>query len=349
MTSHTVGTAFLKPLRANSDNPIVLEANETMIGRDPSCQIVLADEGGVSRRHAVIYHRGQQFLIVDLNSSNGTFVNNQRLQSEQILNTGDRIQLGGQGPQFAFINPAVDNALPATQAYTPNNNLAPTMIRTPAVAQPPAIAQPHPQPAYPSEPSSSNSPKWGWMIGGVCIVGVALLVLSGISARLRSIGSSPSTQQPITASPSQPSTTSPQAPTQPSQAPTTSQPSPSQPNQPTFANGVENAFVCESTTSQPCTADANRITRDSSLAYTVFYSRPLDAPVQFRSSIRYTPPNGQQRQFDLGSDSFQRAARSFTVPLGKPNGGWRPGTYDFTVEAQSAGRRIVQTASIVIQ
>ncbi|BAU13407.1 FHA domain containing protein [Leptolyngbya sp. NIES-3755] len=354
MTSHTVSTAFLKPLGTAPENTIVLEANETTIGRDPSCQIVLANEGGVSRRHAAIYHRGQQYSIADLNSSNGTFVNGQRIQSEQILRTGDQIQFGSQGPQFAFILPVADNPLPPTQAYTPPRNVAPTVIRPPAIAQPPV------QPAYvPETPASNNSVKWGLIIGSLCVGGLILWTLLGLGARLRSAGSSGSSpsQQPITANPPQSPTNSPQAPirSQPSQAPTGSQPSqnptPSQPNDsqpPTFADGVSNTFVCESTTSKPCPADADNITRNSSLAYTVFYSRPLDAPVEFRSTIRFTSPEGEQRQVDLGKDTFQTAARSFTVPLGKPNGGWRPGTYDFVVEAQNSGRRISQTQRIVI-
>lgn len=357
MTSHTVSTAFLKPLGAASDNTIVLEANETTIGRDPSCQIVLANEGSVSRRHSAIYHRGQHFSIADLNSSNGTFVNGQRIQSEQILRTGDQIQLGGQGPQFTFILSVADNPLPPTQAYTPPRNVTPTVIRPPAIAQQPI--QPV-QPAYvPETPSSNNSVKWGLIIGSLCVGGIILWTLLGLGARLRSAGSpgsSPS-QQPIAANPPQSPTSSPQSPTgsQPSQAPTGSQPSqnpiPSQSSgsqPPTFADGVSNTFVCESTTSQPCPADANNITRDTSLAYTVFYSRPLDAPVEFRSTIRFTSPEGEQRQVDLGRDRFDTPIRSFTVPLGKPNGGWRAGTFDFIVEARNSRGRITQTQRVVI-
>ncbi|MGG6267014.1 FHA domain-containing protein [Leptolyngbya sp. AN03gr2] len=365
MTSHTVSTAFLKPLGATSENTIVLEANETTIGRDPGCQIILANEGGVSRRHAVVYHRGQQFSIADLNSSNGTFVNGQRIQTERVLRTGDQIQFGSQGPQFAFILPVADNPLPATQAYTPKNNVAPTVIRTPAIAQPPIQPPVQPpvqpvQPAYvPETPPSNNSVKWGLIIGSLCVGGIILWTLLGLGARLRTAGSpsSPPSQQPISANPPQSPTNSPQTPTnsRPSQAPTSSQPTqnppssqPSDSQTPTFANGVSNAFVCESTTSQPCPADANNITRDTSLGYTVFYSRPLDPPVRFRSTIRFTSPGGEQRQVDLGTDTFQTAARSFTVPLGKPNGGWRPGTYEFVVEAQNSGRRIIQSQRVVI-
>jgi len=54
------------------------------------------EEGGVSRRHARIFAHGAQVLIEDLNSTNGTFVNRQRLLPgrPQPLNHGDSIRLG---------------------------------------------------------------------------------------------------------------------------------------------------------------------------------------------------------------------------------------------------------------
>lgn len=62
------------------------------IGRDASSQIRLRDTE-VSRKHAQIKRLGGQFFLVDLNSSNGTFVNNQKA-AEVELRTGDRIQVG---------------------------------------------------------------------------------------------------------------------------------------------------------------------------------------------------------------------------------------------------------------
>ncbi|MBE9011633.1 FHA domain-containing protein [Pseudanabaenaceae cyanobacterium LEGE 13415] len=341
MTSHTVGTAFLKALGNPSADPIVLEANETMIGRDPSCQIVLANEGGVSRRHAAIYHRGQQYSIADLGSSNGTFVNDQRIQAEQILRAGDRIQLGSQGPQFTFILPPVDNTVPATQGSTPNNNVAPTIIRPP-IAQP-QIQPPVQQSYTPEVSSSSNAPKWGLIIGSLCVGGVILFTLLGLGSRVRSIlaGSNPSTptQQPATTNP------------RPSQAPTGSQSEPqNNPRSPqtTATSGVESSFICESTTDQPCTRNSNNLTSDSSISYTVFYNPPLDAPTQYHASIRFTSSQGEQRRVDLGSQTAQTRYRSYTVPLRKPNGGWRSGTFEITLDARNSSGTITQTQTFTI-
>lgn len=77
------------------DQPMVL-------GRDPEvCQIVLEIVYGmVSRRHAEVRAGGTGWLLCDLDSSNGTFVNGQRLRGTQLLREGDRITLGPEGPEF---------------------------------------------------------------------------------------------------------------------------------------------------------------------------------------------------------------------------------------------------------
>ncbi|MEP0872124.1 PrsW family glutamic-type intramembrane protease [Trichocoleus desertorum AS-A10] len=82
------------------------------VGRDTYCQIVLDSNlfGMVSRRHAQIRPilnfktQVQEPLweICDLNSANGTYLNGQRLQGCQVLQLGDRIVLGGNGPEFIF-------------------------------------------------------------------------------------------------------------------------------------------------------------------------------------------------------------------------------------------------------
>jgi len=80
---------------------------EVVIGRDPKCDIVLDSVlyGMVSRRHAAIRPLPQQpvsWLLCDLNSANGTFVNGQGLHGCQELQGGDRITLGHNGAEFIF-------------------------------------------------------------------------------------------------------------------------------------------------------------------------------------------------------------------------------------------------------
>lgn len=69
------------------------EKNVVQLGRDPSNDIVL-DSPLISRFHAVVERVGQRFRLRDLNSTNGTFVNDQRINEEIWLNSGDAIRIG---------------------------------------------------------------------------------------------------------------------------------------------------------------------------------------------------------------------------------------------------------------
>ena len=62
------------------------------IGREKGNRIVVEDHEA-SRRHAEIRKHNDTFFLTDLNSSNGTFLNNSRI-SEAELKSGDRIQIG---------------------------------------------------------------------------------------------------------------------------------------------------------------------------------------------------------------------------------------------------------------
>jgi pSer/pThr/pTyr-binding forkhead associated (FHA) protein len=62
------------------------------IGRSPASDIQL-DDASVSRRHAVVAHRGGSTVLLDDRSLNGIYVNGQRV-SEAALNDGDWIAIG---------------------------------------------------------------------------------------------------------------------------------------------------------------------------------------------------------------------------------------------------------------
>jgi two-component system NtrC family sensor kinase len=71
------------------------------IGRNPSNTIALLDMG-VSRRHAKIFPRGKKYMIVDLGSVNGTFVNKKPV-TEHPLKIGDIITVGKTNIQFLHL------------------------------------------------------------------------------------------------------------------------------------------------------------------------------------------------------------------------------------------------------
>src|SRR5690606_21058173 len=67
-------------------------AGTTTIGRSASCDIVLYDLL-VSRRHAMIRQVGQEHHLIDLGSTNGTYLNGRRI-SRAVLRAGDLVSIG---------------------------------------------------------------------------------------------------------------------------------------------------------------------------------------------------------------------------------------------------------------
>jgi pSer/pThr/pTyr-binding forkhead associated (FHA) protein len=68
-------------------------AGVSTIGRDPSAGIVL-DDAEVSRRHAVVSVAERRAVIQDLESTNGVFVNDERIADECRIAAGDRVRIG---------------------------------------------------------------------------------------------------------------------------------------------------------------------------------------------------------------------------------------------------------------
>ena len=69
-----------------------LESDKMTIGRHPTCDII-ADASAVSRYHAQITRQDGAFLVEDLNSRNGTFVNEQAVRGKRRLVDGDEVRI----------------------------------------------------------------------------------------------------------------------------------------------------------------------------------------------------------------------------------------------------------------
>jgi len=77
---------------ASGTNRFEINDGETVIGRHPDCDIVV-EVGAVSRFHAKINKRANEFVLEDQGSRNGTFLNGQLINGEQILREGDRVRI----------------------------------------------------------------------------------------------------------------------------------------------------------------------------------------------------------------------------------------------------------------
>jgi diguanylate cyclase (GGDEF)-like protein len=86
-----------------------LLSDDTVLGRAIDAGIVL-DDAGVSRRHARIQRRIDEFVLFDLDSRNGVFVNADPVK-ERVLQDGDRVQLGtGTVLKFRLHDPEEEEA-----------------------------------------------------------------------------------------------------------------------------------------------------------------------------------------------------------------------------------------------
>lgn len=88
------------PLELRGEAPVV-------IGRSRSCQVRVAS-GEVSRRHAEICSVDGGFVLRDLASTNGSFVNGTRV-TEQRLSPGDRIRIGDRTLTFCQVGPLAES------------------------------------------------------------------------------------------------------------------------------------------------------------------------------------------------------------------------------------------------
>jgi hypothetical protein len=89
--------------------------DQIVIGREAGMGIALQDPAS-SRRHALVSWRGGQFVIEDLGSTNGTFVNGVQITAPQVLNPGDSIGIGQTALVFHTTETQMDSQLPPPQA-----------------------------------------------------------------------------------------------------------------------------------------------------------------------------------------------------------------------------------------
>lgn len=123
-TVHRVGYAFCGEAREAPGDPqpprarlllvspqreFVLAEGEWLIGRAPDCQVCL-DDATVSRHHARLRIVGQEAVLEDMDSKNGTFVSGRRIVAPTTLASGDAVLFGSVALTFRVKDPLASTA-----------------------------------------------------------------------------------------------------------------------------------------------------------------------------------------------------------------------------------------------
>ncbi len=152
-----------------------LQGDQLIVGRDTASGIAIND-AEVSRKHARLTYQGGKYVIEDLGSTNGTFVNGQRLVSPVVLKSGDVISLG---EQIVLLYEVV--ATDAGETVISARRSAPISRPAPAPAPRPAPApvqaqpqyytpQPPPEPELPAGPERTRNNMLIYIVIGVLVV-----------------------------------------------------------------------------------------------------------------------------------------------------------------------------------
>ncbi len=82
-----------------SGQRIGLNQGTVTVGRLPECTISINDSN-ISRKHAEMRQSAGEYVVIDLDSTNGTLVNGIRITGQQRLNEGDIISFGSTHVRF---------------------------------------------------------------------------------------------------------------------------------------------------------------------------------------------------------------------------------------------------------
>jgi predicted component of type VI protein secretion system len=166
-----------------------LNQDEISIGRDIANDFVIND-AEVSRRHAHLTLEGERYKIEDLNSTNGTYIDGQRLIGPHLMAIGEIIMFGDNVGVIFDGEPAVPDVTVQS----------PVDLGTTPVAAIPAPVESYVEPVFPPQPQMTNIPAQievppeieletppegvkkpvnTWLLAGCgCVVVIVLLVIA---------------------------------------------------------------------------------------------------------------------------------------------------------------------------
>lgn len=171
-----------------------LSKSEIIIGRDATCDIVIND-AEISRRHSKMTMQGNGYVLEDLGSTNGTFVDGQRLmgphplQPGELVLFGENVSLSYEAVLYDADATVVGAPGPVTAPPTPvppppatGEQPAPAYFNPPPPPPPDYVQQTPPGPveyqAPPAAPKKSNNTR-NWILAGCgCLILIVICVVA---------------------------------------------------------------------------------------------------------------------------------------------------------------------------
>lgn len=171
-----------------------LSKSEIIIGRDATCDIVIND-AEISRRHSKMTMQGNGYVLEDLGSTNGTFVDGQRLmgphplQPGELVLFGENVSLSYEAVLYDADATVVGAPGPVTAPPTPvppppatGEQPAPAYFNPPPPPPPDYVQQTPPGPveyqAPPAAPKKSSNTR-NWILAGCgCLVLIVICVVA---------------------------------------------------------------------------------------------------------------------------------------------------------------------------
>lgn len=186
---------------------VELREGETTLGRSRGCGVVVKDPA-VSRGHALVWVRGDRVTVQDLRSSNGTYLNGERVEAETPMAEGDRLTVGetqaflrfarddGRRPSRIVPAPAPEELASSSTSgdLTSPPGIAsplpwhvPALDRTPPAGPPPTIPAAAPVPALAPAVPVELVPAEFWARAGAFALD-AVAVVAGASVLALPLG-----------------------------------------------------------------------------------------------------------------------------------------------------------------
>lgn len=150
-----------------------LDDGVTTLGRTADNLVSFPTDSNVSRYHAEIERRGEEYCLIDLGSSNGTTVNGQKVSGETYLKVGDKVVLGGTSEiAFESVKEISKDEMPAAAV---NGNSAVDGVGAPNIGS--AMSGLGTSASAPDVAAGSNTMLL--FAGGACLLAVVFIVVAG--------------------------------------------------------------------------------------------------------------------------------------------------------------------------